>query len=139
MRILIIDGQGGGLGKGIITRIRKEATLSEIEIIAVGTNSLATSAMLKAGATYGATGENAVVYNCKNADIILGALGIGFANSMFGEISPNMASAVSESSAFKLLIPISKCNVSIVGSSEKTMPQYIEDVITELNKFLKSS
>ena len=139
MKILIIDGQGGGLGKNIISRIRKNEAFPECEIIAVGTNSIATSAMLKAGATYGATGENAVVFNCQNADVILGAVGIAFVNSMFGEISPNMANAVSKSSAFKLLVPISKCSVCVVGVVEKPMLSYIDDLIFELDKFLKNS
>ena len=136
MNILVIDGQGGGLGKNIISRIKKEEAFSCFEITAVGTNSIATSAMLKAGAACGATGENAVIYNCKNADIILGATGIAFANSMLGEISPKMANAVSESPAYKLLIPISKCNVGIAGVAEKPMLSYIDDLISNLYKFL---
>ena len=135
IKILIIDGQGGGLGKNLISRIKKEEAFSACEIIAVGTNSIATSAMLKAGANYGATGENAVIYNCQYADIVLGAIGIAFANSMFGEISPKMAAAVSESSAYKLLVPISKCNVGVAGVSEKPMLHYIDDLISELYKF----
>ena len=139
MKILVIDGQGGGLGKNIISRIKKEDKLSPLEITAVGTNSIATSAMLKSGADYGATGENAVLYNCENADIIIGAIGIAFANSMFGEISPNMANAVSKSRAYKLLIPISKCNVGIAGVLEKPMLSYIDDLISQLCKFYENS
>ena len=139
MKILVIDGQGGGLGKNIIARIRKDDVFSDTQIIAVGTNSIATSAMLKAGADYGATGENAVIYNCQSADIILGALGIGFANSMFGEISLKMAAAVSESPARKLLVPISKCNVDIIGAVDKVMPQYIDDAIAKLRELFKNS
>lgn len=134
MRIAVIDGQGGGLGKNIVARIKKE--FDNAEIIGVGTNSIATSSMMKAGATYGATGENAIIYNCKKADVIVGALGVGFANSMHGEISPLMANAVSISDAYKILIPISKCNVSIIGVMEKTMFQYIEDMIVELKKLM---
>jgi len=138
MKILVIDGQGGGLGKNIISKIKKDESFSHCEIIAVGTNSIATSAMLKAGANYAATGENAVMYNCRNSDIIIGAVGIAFANSMLGEISPNMAAAVSKSHAYKLLVPISKCNVGIAGVAEKPMLNYIDDLISELCKFQKN-
>jgi len=134
MRIVIIDGQGGGLGRALVERVVKE--LPAAELIAVGANALATAAMLKAGAPVGATGENAVVYNCAEADVIVGALGIGFANSMHGEISPAMARAVSESRAVKLLIPISKCSVSVVGVAEQTMAGYIAETMERLQALL---
>ncbi len=126
MKILVIDGMGGGIGKSVIEQIKGE--LAGAEITAVGTNSLATSAMLKAGADYGATGENAVVYNCGRADYIVGVMGIVIANAMHGEISPRMAEAVSASAAHKMLIPTDKCNVTVLGVDEKPMQAYIGEV-----------
>ncbi len=125
LTILIIDGQGGGIGKGIIEQLRRKNY--DDKIIAVGTNSIATSAMLKAGADAGATGENPVIYNSSKADIIAGPIGIISANSMYGEISPQMAQAVSESKAHKILIPISKSNIHIISTTEKPMQAYIEE------------
>lgn len=134
MKIVVIDGQGGGLGKVIIEQIRKE--FETVEIMAVGANALATAAMLKAGAQAGATGDNAIAYNCSDADIIIGALGIGFANSMHGEISPRAAHAVSTSGAHKILIPVSRCNVSVAGVPDRPMSFYMEEMITILRKHL---
>ncbi|MEG1621064.1 MAG: DUF3842 family protein [Oscillospiraceae bacterium] len=128
MKILIIDGQGGGVGKNIIEQLLKRQ--GNIELVAVGTNSIASSAMLKAGATAVATGENPVIYNCKDADFIVGPIGIISANSMYGEISPNMALAVSQSKAKKVLIPISKSNIFVVSSLDKPMQTYIDDAVS---------
>jgi len=126
MNILIIDGMGGGIGKSIIEHIKDE--FADTVITAVGTNSIATSAMLKAGADYGATGENAVVFNCTKADLIIGVTGIVFANAMHGEISPKMAEAVSSSPAHKILLPVDKCNVTIVGVDNKPIQVYINEI-----------
>ena len=126
MNILVIDGMGGGIGKSIIEYIKKE--LPDTQITAVGTNSIATSAMLKAGANYGATGENAVVYNCTKADFIIGVTGIILSNAMCGEISPAMAAAVSSSSAHKILLPIDKCNVTVLGVADKPLQSYINEI-----------
>ena len=126
MNILIIDGMGGGIGKSIIEQIKSK--LADTVITAVGTNSIATSAMLKAGADYGATGENAVVFNCTKADLIIGVTGIVFANAMHGEISPKMAEAVSSSPAHKILLPVDKCNVTIVGIDNKPIQAYINEI-----------
>ena len=122
---------GGGIGKSIIEHIKSE--FNNVEITAVGTNSTATSVMLKAGANHGATGENAVVYNCTKADYIIGVIGIILANSMHGEISPAMAAAVSSSAAHKILIPFDKCSVTVLGLDEKPIQSYI----SEINKILK--
>jgi hypothetical protein len=130
MKIVVIDGQGGGLGKSIVTQIKKE--WEQAEIAALGTNSIATAAMIKAGPDYAATGENAIVHNCKDADIIIGPLGIGFAHSLHGEISARIAYAVSASNARKILIPISKCNVSVAGVAEKPLSQYLDEMISLL-------
>ncbi|MBM7686750.1 MAG: hypothetical protein PWP07_2653 [Epulopiscium sp.] len=107
MRIAVIDGQGGGIGKSIVEKLRKEL-MEDIEIVALGTNSLATSFMMKAGANEGATGENAIVYNSSKVDIIIGAIGIIAANSMLGELTPTMAKAIAESPAKKVLLPLNR-------------------------------
>ena len=126
LTILVIDGMGGGIGKSIIEKLK--ADLSDAEIIAVGTNSIATSNMLKAGANYGASGENAVVYNCGKADYIVGVMGIVFANSMNGEVTPAMAAAVSASDAHKVFIPIDRCNVTVLGVATKPIQSYIDEI-----------
>ena len=132
MNVLVIDGQGGGLGKLIVENIKK--TFNDAEITAAGTNAMATAAMLKAGADAGATGENAICYNAGRANIIAGPLGICLPNAMHGEISPAMANAICRSEAVKILIPISKCNVSIAGAGEKPLGQYMADMIDEALK-----
>ncbi|MFU0823599.1 DUF3842 family protein [Clostridium sp.] len=128
MRIAVVDGQGGGIGKAIVEKFRKEFE-DTIEIIALGTNSLATSLMLKAGANEGATGENAICYNVSKVDLILGPIGIVCANSLLGELTPKMAKAISESPAKKVLIPLNRCNVIVAGVESKPLPHYIDDAI----------
>jgi NAD(P)-dependent dehydrogenase (short-subunit alcohol dehydrogenase family) len=128
MRIAVVDGQGGGIGKAIVEKFR-QAFGEGIEIVALGTNSLATALMLKAGANEGATGENAVVYNASKVDIILGPIGIICANSLLGELTPLMARAIAESSAKKVLIPLNRCNVIVAGTQNKPLPHYIDDAI----------
>lgn len=130
MTVLVVDGQGGGIGKSLI-----EAMLAagiSAEIIAAGTNSAATSAMRKAGASAAATGENAVVYNAARADIIMGGLGIIAANAMLGEISPAMAAAISGSNAVKVLLPLNRCNLRVCGASKEPLPVQIELAVAEL-------
>jgi len=131
MNILVIDGMGGGIGKAIIEHIRCE--FPDAAITAVGTNSLATAAMLKAGATRGATGENAIVYNCTKATYIVGAIGIVIANSMHGEISAKMTEAISSSVAHKILIPMEQC-VTVLGVAEKPVGTYINEITGVLKK-----
>lgn len=128
MRIAVIDGQGGGIGKAIVEKFR-QAFGEGIEIVALGTNSLATALMLKAGANEGATGENAIVYNAPKVDLILGPIGIICANSLLGELTPLMARAIAESSAKKVLIPLNRCNVVVAGIENKPLPHYIDDAI----------
>ena len=123
MDIVIIDGQGGGFGRALIEALRAGGVTQEI--VAVGTNALATSAMLRAGASAGATGENAVIVNA--ARILAGPIGLVMANSMLGECSPAMARAVAESPAHKVLIPVAKCGAHIAGLPEKPLAQYIAD------------
>ena len=130
MRIVVIDGQGGGIGRSLVERIRSE--LPDVQIVAVGTNSLATSAMLKAGANVGATGENAVICNVKHADVVAGPIGMMVANSLWGEITPAMASAVSESPAQKVLIPVEQCRTRVAGTVHKSLSGYLEDAVAEI-------
>lgn len=127
MRVVVIDGQGGRIGKTIIENLRAE--LPHLEIIAVGSNSIASAAMLKAGATACASGENAVIYNCGRADIICGPISIAFANSMLGEISPEMAAAVGKSRAKKIFIPMRVGDVMVLGVDEKPVTQYVEEMV----------
>ncbi len=113
MEILVIDGQGGGLGRQLVAAVKKAAP--QAIVTAIGTNSAATSAMLKAGADRAATGENAVVVGCRRADVILGPIGIVMADALLGEITPAMAQAVAQSSARRILIPANRCDTLVVG------------------------
>ena len=124
-KILIIDGQGGQIGSQLIKSIIEY----DVEIMAVGTNSTATNAMLKAGAKNGATGENPVIVGCKTADIIIGPVGIVIADSLYGEITPKMAIAVGQSNAKKILIPINKCDNIIVGVNDLSLTVMIKNVL----------
>ncbi len=133
MRIAVIDGQGGGIGKAIVEKLKKNFG-EEIDVLALGTNSLATSMMLKAGANEGATGENAVVYNTSRVDIIIGLVGILVANSYYGEFTSKMATSVSESDAIKMIIPLNKSKIEVAGNLSKPLPHYIDDIV-ELVKF----
>ena len=121
--VLVIDGQGGGLGRQLVAAIA--AACPEAELTAVGTNSLAANAMLKAGAARAATGENAVVVNCRSADIIVGPIGIVIADALLGEITPVMAAAVCQSSATRVLIPVNHCENYIVGVPDQPIGQLV--------------
>jgi len=129
MRIVVIDGQGGKIGKAVIEQIR--AVGKECKITAIGTNSLATSAMLKAGADMGATGENPVVIGVRNADVIVGPIGIIAADSMLGEITPRMAEAVGQSTARKILVPVNRC-FEVAGVQEMSLSQYVSQAVEML-------
>ena len=128
MRIAVIDGQGGGIGKALVDKMRKELG-EDIEIIALGTNAVATMAMLKAGANEGASGENAIIYNCSKVDIIAGAIGIIVSNAMMGELTPLMSKAIAESDAKKVLIPLNRCNIEIAGLKSEPLPHHIEAAV----------
>ena len=130
MRVVVIDGQGGKMGQMIIERVKSSGITCEL--IAIGTNSIATSAMLKAGADAGATGENPVVAACRNADVIIGPIGIIAADSMLGEVTPSIAVAVGQSAAKKLLLPVNLCNNIIVGTKPFTFAKLIDEAVEEL-------
>jgi len=134
MNILVIDGQGGGLGRQLIEQIKKN--FSDIEITAVGTNTIATQCMLKAGADHAATGENAVIVGCRRADIIVGPIGIAIADSLWGEISPAMALAVSQSNAVRILLPMNLCQNYIAGIGKLSVSQLLEDCISKIGDII---
>lgn len=131
MNIVVIDGQGGRMGSQLIAAIR-EAGLP-LDVTAIGTNVLATSAMLKAGADRGATGENPVVVACRSAEVIVGPIGILSADAMLGEVTPNMAVAVGQSAAIKLLLPVNQCRNIVIGTQQMTLAQVIEKTIDQLH------
>lgn len=135
MKIAVIDGMGGGIGSQVVERL-KSFNNSEIEIIALGTNSQATSNMLKSGAHEGATGENAIAWNCMKVDIIIGPLAIIAANSMMGEISPKMSEAIASSPARKLLLPVSKCNIDVVGLEDMQFKTIFNELTSTMKKIL---
>lgn len=130
VKIAVVDAQGGGLGRVIVEMLKER--FPNAQIIALGTNVLATSAMRKAGADQSATGENAIVYNAGKADIITGGIGIIAANGMMGEITPRIAEAVSSSSAMKILIPIGKCNIFVPGTEAYSVNELIEKALDKI-------
>lgn len=135
MILMVVDGQGGGIGATIIKRFR-DAVGYELEVLAFGTNSIATSRMLKAGANKGSTGENAIVRTASEVDIIIGPLSIIMANSMIGELTAETAEAICSSKAVKILIPLTQENVRIVGAGNEPLPHLVDqaiEVITEMN------
>lgn len=132
MNVLVIDGQGGGVGRQLIENIKK--AFPEIEVTAVGTNAWATQSMLKAGADHAATGENAVIVNCRTADIIVGPIGIVIADSLCGEITPAMAVAVGQSRAIKLLLPVNQCKNIVVGTQQMTLAQLVAEAVAQLKQ-----
>jgi Ni,Fe-hydrogenase maturation factor len=133
LKVAIIDGQGGGIGKRLIEKIK--STNLPLELIALGTNSLATSGMIKSGANVGATGENSIVVNADKIDVIMGPLAIIVPNSIMGEITPKMAHAIGNSRALKILIPISRCNVEIAGTKNVNMNDLLDYAVKELVSF----
>lgn len=132
MTILVIDAQGGGIGKQLITSIKE--TINHATVWAVGTNTTATAAMLKAGADQAATGENSVIVAARKADIIVGPVGIVIADSMLGEITPQMAAAVAQSSAKRIFIPFNHCDNIIVGVSSYSTGKLIQEAVEEIRK-----
>lgn len=138
VRVLIIDAQGGGLGRQLVAAVKQ--SVPGAQITAVGTNSAATSAMLKAGADRAATGENAVVVACRSADVILGPVGIAIADSLLGEITPAMALAVGQSAAARILIPASQhCNNMIAGVADLSMGTLVRQAVQMLQDLLETA
>lgn len=130
MKIMVIDGQGGGVGRSLVEELHSR--YPKAELIAVGTNATATSNMMKGGTNIGATGENAVLYNCTRVDAILGPIGIVMANAMLGEITPRMAEAVASSDVPILLIPMNRCNAQVMGVEERKLSDNIKEAVERL-------
>lgn len=132
MKVLVIDGQGGGIGKLLVAGIKSE--YPDFFVTAVGANSIATSAMLKAGADAAATGENAVLVGCRRADVIAGPVGIVVADSLLGEITPEMARAIGQSGAKRVLIPVNHCDNIVVGVGDIPMARLVQAAVKEIGK-----
>ena len=134
MRAVVIDRQGGGLGRQVVAAVK--GRYKDIEVVAMGTNATATQAMLKAGADVAATGENPLIVNVRNADVIIGPVGIVIADSLFGEITPKMAKAVGQSRARRLLIPVNLCSNIVIGVTNLSISVMVNGVLEELDKLL---
>ncbi|AVX31439.1 protein of unknown function (DUF3842) [Carboxydocella thermautotrophica] len=132
-RIAVLDGQGGGIGKVITEKIRKEFKDS-LEIWVFGTNAEATAQMLKAGADDGATGENAIVMNMDKVDLIITSLSLLIPSALMGEVTPKIAEAVASARARKLVLPLLRSNIQLVGIKHEPLPHLIADVITWLKE-----
>lgn len=133
--IAVIDGQGGGIGSSIIKRLR-EVFAEEVEIIGLGTNAVATGAMLKAGANKGASGENAIIQTVKTMDIVIGTTGIVMANSMMGELTPKMAEAIASAPAMKCLLPPRMQDVEIIGAPKEPLPHLVDQLIKRIQEII---
>ena len=132
MRILVIDGQGGGIGRSLVELLVKN--FPDAEVGATGTNSIATETMMKGGPSFAATGESAILFNAAEADVIIGPAGIIMANALHGEISPAIAMAVSSSKAKVVLIPMNHCRAYIAGVEEKKVAEYLQDAMDIIRK-----
>ena len=130
MKIVVIDGQGGKMGGLIVKRIKEEKP--DAEVYGIGTNSTATATMLKAGADHGATGENPVARNVRDANAIIGPIGIIAADAILGEVTPKMAQAVGSAYAKKVLIPVNSCNIVVAGVEDKPLSTYINEAVKEV-------
>lgn len=134
MNVLVVDAQGGGIGRQLVAAIKKE--LPEVEVIAAGTNSAATSAMLKAGADHASTGENAIRVCADRADVIIGPIGIVIADSLYGEITPAMACAIGQSRAKRILLPMNHCDNIIVGVGDISTASLVTETLRQLKDML---
>ena len=137
MNILVMDAQGGGIGKQVVTAVRTR--FPDVTITAVGTNAAATTAMLRAGADEGATGENAAVVCCRRADVIIGPVGIVIADALLGEVTPRMAVAVGQSAAKRILIPVNHCANFIAGVADLSVGRLVDSVVAELEKTIREA
>jgi len=133
--IAVVDGQGGGIGSAMIKRLR-ETFAEEVEVIALGTNAMATGAMLKAGANKGASGENAIVQTVKKVDVIIGTTAIVLANSMMGELTPKMAEAIASSTATKCLVPLKMPEVEIIGTAKEPLPHLVDQLMKRIQEII---
>ena len=134
MKIVVVDGQGGRLGKLLVEGVK--ARLPRAQVYALGTNSIATSTMLKAGADFGATGENPVIRGVMDADAVLGPVGIVVAHAILGEVTPAMAEAVGGCRAKKFLVPMNSCGVVVAGVKEQPLPTYVAQAVEQMAEFL---
>lgn len=130
MNILVVDAQGGGIGRQLTAALKQG--IPEAVVTAVGTNGMATSAMLKEGADHAATGENAVIVGARSADVIVGPVGIVIADSLFGEITPAMAAAIGQSRAKRVLIPVSHCDNLVAGVAEASISALVQDAVKKI-------
>ena len=130
MKICVVDGMGGGIGNALIKKI-KAAFQEQVEVIALGTNAIATAQMMKAGANKGASGENAIVMMAPKVDVIIGSISIVLANSMMGEMTAAMAAAVASSPAVKLLLPLSQEAVEVIGVSPEPLPHLVDHLVED--------
>lgn len=135
MKIVVIDGQGGNIGKQLVKSIKD--SFPDVYIRAIGTNSIATSNMLKGGADEAATGENAVIVGSQIADVIVGPIGIVIPNALLGEVSTRMAEAISTANAEKILIPLNKCDILVAGVSDKSTSELLNEAMKLLNDIMK--
>ncbi len=130
MKVMIMDGQGGGVGKSLVEALAQACP--KAELIAVGSNATATANMMKGGTVNGATGENAVIYNSQRVDVIVGPIGIVLANAMLGEITPKMAEAVASSDAKLILIPMNRFHATVVGVETWKLADYIKEAVEKI-------
>jgi hypothetical protein len=133
--IIVIDGQGGGIGSLIIKRLR-EFFAEDVEVVGLGTNAMATGALLKAGANRAASGENAIVQTVKTGDIVVGTVGIVLANSMMGERTPKMAEAIASSPAVKCLLPLKIEDVEIIGAPREPLPHLVDQLVKRIQELI---
>jgi hypothetical protein len=136
-RICVVDGQGGGIGATLIKYL-KEAFGESVELIALGTNAIASAQMLKAGANRGASGENAIVHTVVSADLIMGPIAISWANAMLGEVTPKMAEAVMSSPALKFFLPLSQENAKVVGVASEPLPHLVQEVVEQIKEVINN-
>jgi len=136
MKIAVVDGQGGGIGKYIIQRLREELPRS-VEIIALGTNALATANMLKAGANDCASGDAAIMFMVCRVDIIVGSVAILAANAFLGELTPAAANAVATSEAKKVLLPVNRAGIIIAGEHKEPLPHQVDKLLAEIKEILE--
>lgn len=137
INVAVVDGQGGGIGRVIVEKVKK--AFPQINVIALGTNAVATGQMLKAGADEGATGENAIVHNMQHVDVVLGVIGILNANAMMGELTPAMATAIGGSHTHKILLPVNRCHIHVVSVEEQPLGVHIDHAVEALREYMEQA